>query len=171
MCFATAALIAGGIGAATTAVGDVEGGIAQGNAAHYQAQVAKNNATIENQNAEYAAEAGGAQGQMVGQRAAATGGRIKAGQAANGINVNTGSAEAVQEGARQAGQLDVLTTENNALLEAYGYKTQSKNFEAQAGLDEAEADQAPIAGDLAAGGSLLSNASSLGYRWSQMQGQ
>jgi hypothetical protein len=166
MCFATAALIAGGIGAATSAAGTIEQGAATSNAAAYSAQVAQNNATIANANAAYATAAGQQQAADTSLKGAAKSGKIKAGQAASGIDVNTGSAVAVQEGQRETDKLDAETVLNNAELKAYGYRSAATGFTAQAGLDTAESEQAPIGADIGAAGGLLSNASSLGFKWS-----
>jgi hypothetical protein len=54
MCFATAALIAGVAGGAVSAGGQLYAGAAKAQAANYSAQVAANNATIAEQNADYA---------------------------------------------------------------------------------------------------------------------
>lgn len=97
---------------------------------------------------------------------AATAGSIKAAQAANGVDVNSGSNADVQASQRELGELDTETTENNALLQAYGYSSQATNFTAQAGLEQQEAAQAPIGAALSAGGGLLGNASALSFRWS-----
>lgn len=160
MCFMTAAAIATGAGGIASTVGDIEGGIAQGNAAHYQAAVAANNEYVAKRNAGYASQVGQVRAADLGLHNAAVGGRIKAAQGASGIDVNTGSAVDVQAGQRQAGQLDVLTEENKAILQAYGYRTQASSFEAQSALDEAEAQQAPIAGAYKGLGDLFSAASS-----------
>ena len=167
MCFATAALIAGGIGAATTAVGTVEGGQATANAANYSAQVARNNAAIANQNADYAIAAGQQKAATESLKNAATMGKIKANQAASGIDVNTGSAAKVQESAREVGALDTATVLNNAELTAYGYRSNATSFTAQAGLDTLEAEQAPLGADIGAVGTGLSQVSSLGSKWAQ----
>lgn len=168
MCFATAALVAGGVGAATSAFGSVEQGQATANAANYQAQVAANNATIAGQNANYASEAGQAQAQAQSLKGAGTAGRIKAAQAASGIDVNTGSAANVQVSQREQSNVDTQTMLNNAELQAYGYRSQQTGFEAQEGLEKTEAEQAPIGADLSAGGGLLSSVSGLGLKWTQL---
>lgn len=160
------ALIAGGIGAGVSAVGAVEAGQATANAANYSAEVARNNATIANQNADYSIAAGQRKTADTSMKNAANIGRIKGAQAASGIDVNSGSAEDVQVGNRETGQLDSETVLNNSELQAYGYRSQSTGFTAQAGLDTMTAEQAPIGADIGAGGSLLSNASSLGFKWS-----
>lgn len=168
MCFATAAVIAGVAGAGISAAGAVEGGQATANAANYNAQVAKNNATIANQNADYVVAAGQEAASNESRKNAAQSGKIKATQAASGVDVNTGSSKDVQVSERETGQLDSETVLNNSELKAYGYRSQATGFEATAGLETAEAEQAPIGADLTAAGGLLGSASSLGLKWSQL---
>ena len=160
------ALTAGIAGAGISGIGAVEAGQATANAASYSAEVARNNATIANQNADYSIAAGQRKTADTSMKNAANIGRIKGAQAASGIDVNSGSAEDVQVGNRETGQLDSETQLNNSELQAYGYRSQSTGFTAQAGLDTLTAEQAPIGADIGAGGSLLSNASSLGFKWS-----
>lgn len=152
-------------GAAISAFGTIEGGIAQGKAASYQAAIAQNNAVIAGQNATHAERAGFAQAAAVSRKAAATQGRIKTAQAANNIDVNSGSAVRVQAGEREAGALDTATTLSNAELQAYGYRNQATGFTAEAGLKQFEAKEAPVGADFTAAGNLLSKASSLPTGW------
>jgi hypothetical protein len=167
MCFATAGLIAGIAGAGISGVGAVEGGQATANAANYQAQVAKNNAAIEGNNAVYAEEAGNVAATTQSLKGAQVAGKIKAGQAASNIDVNSGSAKEVQAGQREASNLDTKTVVNNADLQAYGYRTAATSDTAQAGLDLMEGEQATEGADIGAVGSLLSTASSLSSKWNQ----
>ncbi|HEV2674163.1 MAG TPA: hypothetical protein VGV37_06435 [Aliidongia sp.] len=160
--YAAAAAIAG---AAVSAYGQISSANSAASSANYQAQIAKNNATIAKQNEEYATEAGSAQSEMVGIKGAAAGGRIKAQQSANGVDVNSGSAVAVQKGQRSAGALDQQTAANNAFLQAYGYRSQVATDQAVSGLDSSEASSDQTAGALGAGGTLLNGASSIGFKW------
>jgi len=152
-------------GALLSATGTLEQGQATSNAASYSATVAQNNALIAQQNAKYAEQSGAQQAMVTSLKSAARGGKIKAAQAANNIDVNSGSAVDVQAGERQAGQLDTETVLNNAELQAYGYRSQATSFEAEAGLKQEEAEQAPIGAGLGAAGNLLSSASSIGGKW------
>lgn len=156
-------------GAGLSAFSSIQGGNAKAGQLNYQAAVAENNKIISEQNAESAIEAGGAKAATTSMKGAAEGGHIKARQAASGVDVNTGSNVEVQEGQREAALLDTETVLHNADLQAYGYRSQAKNFEAEAQLDRSGADQAETAGYLKAGGGLLSSASSLGFKWSGMQ--
>lgn len=153
MCVATIALVGVGIAAA----GQVAGGIQQGQAAHYQAQVAKNNATIDEQNAAYAASAGAAQTEQSGLQERSKLASLRAGTAANGIDVNTGSAADTQESERLIGRLDTENVSHNAALQAYGYSTKATGEGAQSSLDQHEANWDPIAGGIKGAGTLASN--------------
>lgn len=166
---AAAAPILGLVGAGASALGTIESGEATAHAANYQAQVAANNAVIESQNATYAVAAGQQQAANESLKGAATGGKIKTAQAANNIDVNTGSAVNVRKSNAETSELDTETVLNNAELAAYGYRSQATGFTSQSGLETATAEQAPIGADIGAGGSLLSNASSLGFKWSGTQ--
>lgn len=165
MCFATAALVASAVGSGVTAYGKYESGQAGGAAADYASQVSRNNATIANQNADYTIASGLQKTDTASRRNAAIGGRIKATQAANGVDVNSGSAVDVQAGQRETGELDAETVLSNAELQAYGYRTKAVSDTAQAQLDTAQGAQARIGGDLGAAGSLLGSASGVGTKW------
>ncbi len=141
------ALVAGIAGTAATAYGQVQSGL-------YGAEVARNNATVAKQNAEYSRQAGQQKAAVTSMKGAAQIAKMKTGQAAGNIDVNTGSAVDVQQGEREIAKLDVETVLNNAELQAYGYTVQATNFEAQAQQDE-------FAGFVGAAGSLLSGASSV----------
>lgn len=52
--------------------------------------------------------------------------------AANGADISTGSALDIFGDTAQFGELDALTTVNNAQREAYGYEVQARNYKSQA---------------------------------------
>lgn len=153
------------VGAGVGAAGKLIGGISANNAANYQAQVAKNNATIARQNAEYSIQAGQSASERSSMKGAANLANIKVGQAASGVDVNTGSAADVQVSQREVNKLDTDTTMNNAALQSYGYTSQATGFEAQAKLDKYAGKSALIGGAIGAAGSLLGDASSLSFKW------
>lgn len=162
---AAAAPLLTAVSAGVGAIGAISSATAASNNANFQAQVASNNAIAARNNATYALKAGEAKTQAVGLRAAQQGGAIKAAQAANGVDVNSGSAVDVQTSAREQGDLDEATTEHNAALQAYGYRTQATNFDAQAQLDKSAASSDLTGGFLNAGAGLLSSASSISTKW------
>lgn len=148
---------------------DIQAGTATQKMDAYKATVARNNARQAEANADYAINAGIAKAEKSSLKSRAVVGRIKAAQAANNIDVNSGSAADVQASQRETGELDTETIMNNADLTAYGYRTQATGFEAQAGLDEAEGKQAKTASKFAAVGDLLGGASSVGFKWQGAQ--
>jgi hypothetical protein len=139
-------------GAAASAVGSIQ----QGN---YSAQVAKNNATIAKQSEAYSAQAGQVAAENQSLQNASQLGIIRANQAANNVDNNSGSALQVQTDQQSAGDLDTQTTLHNALLQAYGYQSQATSQTAQAKQDT-------TAGYEEAGAGLLGSVSSLGLKWS-----
>lgn len=110
----------------------------QSQVAAYQAQVAKNNAQIATEAGARVVQAGEAKAGTESLKAAATVGKMKAGQAANGIDVNTGSAVDVRADAAKAGQLTAETALSDAELQNWGFKTTAGTYEAQAGLDTSQ---------------------------------
>lgn len=164
--FADVAAGASIVGTGISAIGAISGGNASAGMAAYNAQVARNNQTIAQQNADYAFKAGEARAGDQSLKARAQQGRTVAAIAASGLDVNSGSSVDVRESERELGQLDVERTRQQAALTAYGYRTTASNFGATAGLDEAEGKFASQAGYLKGFGSLLGGASNLGkFSW------
>lgn len=155
-----------GIGSVIGAVGNIESGYSNANATKYQAQVAENNSAIAGRNAEFATQEGNVQAENQGLKNRSQAGSIIANTAANGIDVNSGSAKQVQQSQQILGNLDAMTIRSSAAREAYGYQTQAQNFTAEAALKSSEAKNDVSAGFMGAGSSLLSGASSLGKQYS-----
>ncbi len=153
---ASAAPVLAALGVGAQAVGSLESGF-------YSGQVAKNNAKIATQSANYAHQAGSEEAATEGRKVAAEEAAIKTATGAHGIDVNTGSAADVGVGARETGAIDVSTVLQNANLEAYGYTTKAQEFNAEAQQDE-------TAGIWKAASSILGGASSLGGNWSSITG-
>lgn len=156
MAFLAAALPAIGAIATVAGTGIQIAGQLQGGA--YQAQVARNNASIAREDASYERVVGMDQAGISSMKGAAKSGAIKATQAANGVDVNSGSAVAVQAGEREADTLDAETILNNSELSAYGYTTQAKNFEAEAQQDQTSSVFNAL-------GTLASGAGQLASKW------
>lgn len=164
---ASIASIAGG---GISAIGAISGGIAAQNTANYQAAIAKNSATIAEQNAVRTEQAGEAATENQGRKGASRLASLKTAQATNGVDVNTGTAVDVQTGERETNQLDTENVFANSELHAYGYRTQATNFEAEEKLDKSKADNAVPAAALKATGGLLSSAGSIGMKWGSGNG-
>ena len=144
--YAIAGAAASVAGTVVSAMGAEQSAKAQQQSAAYQAQVAANNATIANQNAEAATKAGATQATTQSLQNRARLGAVVAGEAANNVDVTSGSAVDVQQTQRELGQLDVETTVNNANLQAYGYRSQATGYTAQSGLETATAANARLPG-------------------------
>jgi len=135
-------------------------GQAQAANANYQAQVAANNAKIQQYNQINAINAGRANAQQASLQNAARMAGIRGAIAASGIDPNSGSAVDVEQSQRETGELNTENVYHNAAIQAYGYQVAGYNDMAQSQLYSSEASQAPIAGVLGATGSILGSAKS-----------
>jgi len=160
-----ASLGASALGGVTGAVGAYQQGQAEAGAARYNAALAKENAAVAQQNAVIASQSGEQQAAMQEQRTRATVGAIKAGQAASGIDVSTGSAVDVRSSAAELGELDALTVRSNAAREAFGYTQQAAGMKAQSALDEYQAETAATAGEIGAASTLLGGVGSAASKY------
>ncbi|MFS6760683.1 hypothetical protein WHJ69_14435, partial [Staphylococcus aureus] len=129
-------LTAGAAGLA--AMGQIQQAQAAKASANYNAAVQENNAQIAQQNATLEGQQGAANAEQEQMKTRANVGAIKAGQAASGINVNSGSAVDVQSGAADTGMLNAITVRSNAARQAYGDQTQAANATGQSALDKAQ---------------------------------
>ncbi len=173
------ATIPGWVGYATTglsalsgvtgAVGSLEQGQAQAEAAKYNANIEKQNAAISLQNANIAGQAGEAQAAKQEMRTRAEVGAIKANQAAAGIDVNQGSAVDVRSSASELGQLDAMTIRSNAARQAYGYRNQAASETAASTLSDYTAKNASTAGAIGAASTFLGGAAQAGSNWMKYQ--
>lgn len=183
MAFAAIGAVASLAGTAASVGGKLKGGAATSATDAYQAQVAlrnaqykaaldRNNAIVADQAAARVMQGGEVSAEEESLKSGALQGTIKARQAANGIDVNTGSAVDVRAAAAKAGKLNAETVLSNANLTAYGYRSQAYNLRAQADLEEVGGteqanlfnmggSQAMSEGELGAGATLLDRASSL----------
>jgi len=91
----------------------------------YRKQVANQNASLADMQADDATMRGDVAAQRQRARTASAVGSIRAGMASQGVDVNSGSASDVQASTAGIGALDELTIKNNAWREAWGYRVQS----------------------------------------------
>lgn len=161
--------VAGLAGAGLSAASAYSSSEAQSAQAAYQAQVAKNNATIASQDAKLDIQAGETAAVNKGLQTRAQVGQEKAAQGASGIDVNSGSAVDVRAGQASMGMLDALTIRSNASKAAYAKEVEANSNTAQGKLMQAESTQEAEAAPIGALGSLLSGASSVGGNWAKYQ--
>lgn len=159
---------------------------ARGQAA-YAAGVARNNAIIADQQAESArafaersaldAEARGiAEEQRVRRQTAQLVGRQRAVLAANGVQVDAGSALDITTDSKAIGEIDALTVRSNAAREALGYREQGaqdayalqlrgRGYESEAVLADYAGANAAAQGRSAVAGTLITGATSVASKW------
>jgi hypothetical protein len=162
---AVAALALTAVGAVSSAVGAYEQGQAASSAANYQAQVARNNQVIADQNASFALQQGQQQVAAKQQQTAQTISDQRAITAASGIDPNRGSSVRIQGDTAALGSLDAATISNNAARTAWGYQTQGADFGAQASLLSSQASSASAGGELGAFSSIIGGSSSVANKW------
>jgi hypothetical protein len=163
-------LVAGVAGAGISAYGTYQGLQSQSANAAYQAQVAANNTKIAQQNQSWDVQAGEVAAGNQGLKTRAMVGQTKAEQGASGLDVNSGSFVGARAGEAEIGALDALTIRSAAAKKAYAASVQANNYTAEGQLDTAESTQAANAAPIAATGSLLSSASSVGASWAKYLG-
>lgn len=125
-------------GGGLNAVGAIQQGNAAAAAAGYNAKIAANNAQLATQNAQWELAIGEAKVGEAGIQAEQTAGKIKAAQAANGVDVNTGSAKTVQESEAKMNMLNIANIRADASRKAYGFETEAASETAQSQLDRME---------------------------------
>lgn len=154
--------IVGLVGSVVSAVGNYDQMKAQAADATYRAQVAANNAKIENQNAGMEYQAGAVKEANQGLKTRSTIGTTKAQQAASGVDVNTGSFTKAVAAESELGLMDALTIRSDAAKKAYAHEVAATSDTAEQGLLTAEASQANAIAPVSALGTFLGGASSVG---------
>lgn len=152
---------AGGV----SAYGAVQQGKAAEGQADYQAAVGRNNAIIAERQARDAEERGAAEETAQRRQTAALMGKQKAGMAANGLDLSSGSPLDILGDTAQFGELDALTVRSNAAREAYGYRNQGAQFTSDAAAQKIAGKNAKSASYISAGSTILTSASQMGGNW------
>lgn len=157
---ATAAVIMG-VGTGFSAASSWRAGNAQKNIADYNASIADMNAGVNDTRAQDAIDRGGIAETIKRRTTRALIGSQRAGLAAQGIDVNSGSAVDVQADSAYYGELDALTIRTDAAREAWGYKVEAANDRATAQDERYQGKLAQQAGRNAAIGTILSTGGSM----------
>jgi len=153
--------------AALSAVSSIAGSQAQKQQAKYQAQVAKNNQRVALMNAGYANRAGAQKEQSEAWKVRGMIGQQMAGQAASGLDVNSGSPAQVRDSTAALGNISFGNIRDNTAREEYGYRAQATQFGNEAALAKASAPTtfSTILGAATAAGSKLG-----GLKWPSSTG-
>jgi hypothetical protein len=162
----TATMLAGaslGMGAISTgmsAIGSANQAAASAAQMQYQAQVARNNQTIAQWNAQRALQQGEVDADNQNLKTAQLKGSQRAALAAEGGDVDSGSPLDIVADTARAGYTDAATIRSNAALQAYNYQIQAAG---DAGTASAINGLANL--PFGVGSSLLSGASSIGSKY------
>lgn len=154
-------------GAGVSYIGAQQTAAAQSESAQYNAEVAKNNQVLADQAAQTALQQGAVAQQQKAYQEDVLVGQEKAGLAANGVDVGSGTAVDILSDTKAAGELDQLTIANNAARESVGFQNQGINYGAQAQQDQAASAAALAGGDLAATAKLATGAGQVASTWYQ----
>ncbi len=146
------------IGGGVSALGSIMGGVSASRSDKYNAKVAEENAALAKQNAAFEGAIGESNVGLAGLKTKQEFGAIKAAQAAHGVDVNTGSAKAVQNSQAETGMLNAANIRSNAARQAYGFEVQATGYENQANLDKASARNDIYTGIGNAGAGLIKTA-------------
>lgn len=159
----------GRFGTAAEGAGAVLSGIGGAQLANYQSRVAANNAIIARQNAQAAIQAGEYAGSVALERAGQEVGQQRTGYGASNIDVNVGSAKAVQESTHELGAMDAAMIHYNAARGAHASTVEANALRAQSQLYQ-RAGIGEFAKGLGLGGAaLLSGGAGLASKWAQFQ--
>lgn len=150
-------------------IGKIMEGQATAKAANYQAQVARNNQIIADQNARYSVQAGEAAAQAQDFKNRNLVGAITAAQGASGISLDSPTLTSVREAEEQIGRLDTATIMSKALMQSQAYSADASNFAAEASLQRSKARNATTSGLLGGMTSLIGGASSFSDKWSRFK--
>jgi len=124
--------VIGGLGTATKAIGAYNAAASQRDSLNYQASIAANNAILDRAKASIADQNGTIAVQNQELKTAQIFGMQRANMAANGVDLGQGSAHDVLTSTELMGARDAAQLETNAMREAWGYKTQANDLEANA---------------------------------------
>lgn len=142
-----------------------------------QSQIAANNAIIAENNAKYAEtqaadarDRGAKEADNLRRKLAKIEGSQRAGYAAAGVTLDTGSPLDILQDTNYLGNEDITTTLKNADREAMGYRMGAYNYRSQGANATAESNMyrstaSGINPYMSAAGSLLSSASTISSKW------
>lgn len=140
MCNAGAMAAIGAVGAVMSGVSSYQQSQAAAKAAEYQASIDTQNAAIAQGNAVNERQSGIDNARKLRMQMAQNIASQKTAMAANGLDINSGSAFDLLDTTKYFGEMDALTTINNSNIKANAYEAQGMNFLEQAGVSKMTAD-------------------------------
>lgn len=164
---AVASLVGTAIGGGIQAYGAYQGGKAQQSMFNYQSRVAQINAQNAQTQANVEQQTGDIRAQQSGLRTAQRVGLTRAGMAAGGLDLGSGSAKSVVGSEEEVGQFEQASIRNDAARRAFGYQTAAFGDISQANVDIAAGQGARQAADINVGTSVLGAATSVADKWTK----
>jgi hypothetical protein len=153
-------------GAGISALGKLQQSQSEAAMYNYQAGVARVNAQIKKQDANYAIESGGVQAEQAGMRERAVIGATRAAFGAS--NIAGASQDRVIASEVEVGQQNQGIIAANAAKRAYGYEVAAAGDVASAGALSTAATTSKEAGTIGAISSIIGGVGSVSSKWLQM---
>lgn len=148
-----------GLAASTVGgIGQAMQGKAASESAAYNAEIARNNQIIANNNATAAIHEGEQNAASSSQGTKAKIGGILANQGASGVDISSGSSVDTRASAAQTGELNAINIRADAARKAYGYQNEGANAAIQEQMDKASAKNEAASSEVASASTLLSGA-------------
>lgn len=152
---------------AISGVGAASSASASADAFNFKAGIAKLNADINKQNAAWSINQGGIKAANYGLKAGQEIADTKVVQSASGLDVNSGSKEAVRDTQQTVAAYDQGLIRADAAHTAHGYEVKAAADTAEASMDTAAASNAQKAGKLGILSSIIGTSSSVASKWTQ----
>jgi hypothetical protein len=153
------------VGAGVSAASAIQSSNAQAAQARYQAEVARANQKIANWQAEDALNRGAKQEQRQRLQMAGLKGTQRTVLASHGLDLGEGSPLDILTGTDLIGEQDAATIRANAARDAWGFRTQGMNYQAQGGLYDSAASQIQASQGLTVASTLLGGARDVAGDW------
>lgn len=159
----TFSLYAGLAGMASSAIGSFYSAKSQKSSLKFQAAMAEINAQLAESSAQQAMYRGEREVGALTLKAGMLKGRQRVALAANGVDLGTGSAAEIQASTEVMKEIDSNTIKSNAVMEAWGHRTQSVNARNESLMARSTAGGISPFGS--AVGSLLGSAGQVASSW------
>lgn len=134
----------------------------------YQKQQSETNARLATIQSADAMKRGDLEANAVKRKAAQIEGSQRASAAAQGVDINSGSALDIQAETETNSAIDIQTVKNNAWREAWGYKVQALNSRSEGNMASLTANNEANSTLLTGGMNALTYAAQAGYWWNKM---
>lgn len=131
----------------------------------FQSAIAKRNADIAKQNADWSRAVGEVNAQQIGLQYAQRIGQQRAGQGASGLDVNFGSAVQVRDSTKMLAVHDQSVIRSEAAERAYAFEQQGETQKMQSKMYDAAAENTKAAGALKLASTIIGGVTSVASKW------